>query len=141
MATKKDLLKRIEQLEEQVRCLENMHARVVPFTTKGSGLTFAQRTLEYDKWVYKGKVANYYNRQLTAREILMCNEHPYTREHTAWTKKIPDVTHEELARFVLDGTPIQRKEERRAYYTTAYIPGIKTTADIGVSPIEQESEE
>lgn len=52
--------------------------------------------------------------------------HPKVGEHTANTRHITGVTHEELARYVLDGKPIERKTQTKAEYTTVCAPGVKT---------------
>lgn len=128
MASKKELEKRIIDLEAQVRRLENMHARVLP-----SGL-FWENIEPFSRYYYDGKRASYGGRDLTAEEIKTRWEHPQIKEHGAWTKNVPDVTHEELARYVLDGTPIRRKQEGKVVYVSTLLPGEKTKSvktDIG----------
>lgn len=128
MASKKELEKRIIDLEAQVRRLENMHARVLPSDA------FWEYIDPFSRYCYDGKRASYGGRDLTAEEIKTRWEHPQIKEHTAWTKNVPDVTHEELARYVLDGTPIRRAKEKAVTYVTTYSPGEKTQSvktDIG----------
>lgn len=131
MVNKKELEKRIEQLEKrteqleaQVRRLENMHARVIPAES-----WMASRGLlgkdPFENYVHDGKEAVYCNRQLTASEIRNRYEHPLTKERPAWTKNISGVTFSELTQFVLDGKPIERKNEGKVTYVTRYAPGEK----------------
>ena len=140
MASKRELEKRIIQLEAMVRRLENMHARVIPATSWECSCMFGGRSLaEQAQYVYEGKEATYCGRQLTAEEIKRRWEHPLTKEHAAWTRKVSGVTHEELAQFVLDGTPIKREEKGEVIYTTTYTPGTKTKSvktDIGNISVE-----
>lgn len=148
MASKKELEKRIAQLEAQVRRLENMHARVIPSASWQSTRPFGHYNvsdlLYDDKYAYKGKAAFYCSRQLTAAEIQARWEHPLTKERAAWTKKVSGVTHQELAQFVLDGTPIKREEKGEVVYTTTYTPDTETKSvktDIGDISIEHELKE
>lgn len=107
MISKKQLEKRIADLEAQVRRLENMHARVIPANSWQS--TRYSAPDPFEKYVYEGKEGTYCGRQLTAEELKKRWEHPLTKEHTAHTSKVSGVTHEELARFILDGKPIVRE--------------------------------
>lgn len=118
MASKKQLEKRIADLEAQVRRLENMHATI----------------LSYDNWElpsfislshgYRcGNKVGYYNgRQLTNGEISLQPFHPWPKQvdyrcltnvptSTAETDRVSKVTLEELARLVIDGKPIRREEK------------------------------
>lgn len=132
MFGKKKLMARIAELEDRMTKLENMHARV----------TRSWRTpFGYDsEYTYNDKQAIYCGRRLTASEIEGICEHPQIKERGAWTKNVPGVTHEELARYVLDGTPIKREKEKAVTYVTTYSPGEKTQSvktDIGdISIIE-----
>ena len=109
MISKKQLEKRIADLEAQVRRLENMHARVIPANSWQS-MRYKERG-PFDNYVYDGVEASYCDRQLTAAELKCRYEHPLTKERTAHTNKVSGVTHEELARFILDGKPIVREEK------------------------------
>lgn len=142
MPSKKELIKRIEELEGRLLRLENMHARIIPADSWESTRVFAPDPFEV--YIYKGKEGSYCGRQLTADEIKNRYEHPLTKEHTAWTKKVSDVTHEELAQFVLDGKPIKRERESKVVYTTTYEPGSKTEAvktDLGDLSIQHNYKE
>lgn len=108
MASKKELMERIVQLEAQVRRLENMHARIVPANSWQS--TRFAASDPFEKYTYDGKEGTYCGRQLTAAELKARYEHPLTKERTAWTRRVSGVTHEELAQYVLDGTPIKRDQ-------------------------------
>lgn len=143
MLRKKDLLKRIEELEAQVRRLENMHARVRPVSSWECTRTYLGRD-PFEKYVHNGVEGSYCGRQLTAAELQRRWEHPMTKEHTAWTKKVSGVTHAELAQFVLDGKPITREEKGEVVYTTTYTPGTKTKSvqtDLGNISIEHDFKE
>lgn len=124
MVSKKELMKRIEKLENRLLQLENMHAYI--YSTNYYNNTRTLSTIPSESYTYDGKEGSYYGRQLTADELKTRCEHPMTKERCAWTKEVPNVTHEELARFVLDGTPIKRKHEDKVTYTTIYEPGTKT---------------
>lgn len=108
MVTKKQLMERIEQLEAQVRRLENMHARIVPANSWQSTRFAAPDPFE--NYTHDGKEGMYCGRHLTTAELKTRYEHPLTKERTAWTRRVPGVTHEELAQYVLDGTPIKRDQ-------------------------------
>jgi hypothetical protein len=73
---------------------------------------------------YCNKIGNYNDRNLTAREVqsVICNPHPRTRERTAFTKNISNITFNELAKFVIDGTPINREYSKPATYKSTYTP-------------------
>lgn len=119
MPSKKELIARIEVLEARVRRLENMHATIL----KGHNWelpSFIQRGRE---WEDKYKRVGYYNgRQLTSGEIELQPYHPQPKQidyrcltnipaSTADTDRVSKVNLEELARLVIDGTPIRREEK------------------------------
>ena len=108
MPSKKELMERIVQLEAQVRRLENMHARIVPANSWQSTRFAAPDPFE--NYIHDGTEGTYCGRQLTAAELKARYEHPLTKERTAWTRRVSGVTHEELAQYVLDGTPIKRNQ-------------------------------
>lgn len=129
MASKKQMEKRIADLEAQVRRLENMHATILP---KNSWELPSFISLSHG-YLHRDKVGYYNGRQLTNGEILLQSYHPqpkqvdYSRitkvpKNTVSTDRIPNVTLEELARFVLDGTPIERKTKEEVVYQTSYAP-------------------
>ena len=135
MASKrvKELEQKVAALEKQIRRLENMHARVVNASSWQATRGFLGRD-PFEAYVWDGKEGSYCGRQLTASELKMREEHPLTRERAAWTKKVSGVTHEELAQYVLDGKPIERKEEVKVVYTATYTPDTTTKSvktDIG----------
>lgn len=130
MTTKKQLRKRIEQLEEQVRKLENMHATI---RRADSWESFGMSRMAMKEYTYCGMEGSYAGRQLTNRELSNMIRHPqptqvdYSRitnvpKKTVSTDRIPNVTFDELARFVLDGTPIERKTKEEVVYQTSYAP-------------------
>lgn len=119
MPSKKELLKRIEVLEERITRLENMHARILPKTSwQIVGNTHSGIEWEDDN----GNIATYYGRQLRYGEILTARSHPLPRsipyrliedapKPCAKTETIGKISLEELARLVVDGTPIERTEK------------------------------
>ena len=130
MFGKKKLLERIKALEAQVRRLENMHATILPrdnwemplFIHLGNG------------WEDSNKQVGYYNgRQLNGAEVEFQPRHPQPKQVdykritnvpaiAANTENIKRVTMEELARYVLDGTPITRKTKEPVTYVTEHSP-------------------
>lgn len=125
--TKREMRKQIADLTERLVKLENMHAelrKVNPW----EGLRFTEPA-----FVWGGMEGSYCGRQLTSRELRDRPRHPqpmqidYSRitnipKDTVNTDRIPKVTLEELARFVLDGTPIERKTKEEVVYQTSYSP-------------------
>lgn len=119
MISKKKLLARIEVLEAQVRRLENMHATI------RSGRSWEMPSFVHfgGNWEDKYKRIGYYNgRQLTAGEIELQPFHPWPKQvdykcianvppTTVDTNRVSKVNLEELARLVIDGTPIRREEK------------------------------
>ena len=128
--TKREMRKQIADLTERLVKLENMHANVMlgrswecPFDVRRGALW------ETDD----GRIGFYRDRQLTAREVQYQTRHPHPKQvdyrcltnvpKTAVdTDRIPNVTLAELARFVLDGTPIERKTKEEVVYQTSYSP-------------------
>ena len=130
MPRKKKLLERIEALEAKVRRLENMHATILPkdswelpgFIHLGSN------------WEDSHKQVGYYNgRQLSGAEVELQPHHPQPKQVdykritnvpiiAANTENLKGVTMEELARYVLDGTPITRKTKEPVIYMTEHGP-------------------
>ena len=130
MFGRKKLLARIEVLENRIRRLENMHATILPrdnwempgFIRLGSN------------WEDKYRRVGYYNgRQLNSAEVELQPLHPQPKQVdykritnvpavVANTENINGVTMEELARYVLDGTPITRKTKEPVTYVTEHGP-------------------
>ena len=128
--TKRKMRKQIEDLTERLVKLENMHAEIRGANSWES-LGFTQ--IAREKFVWCGMEGSYCGRQLTAGELINRPRHPqparvdYSRvtnvpKNTVNTDRIPKVTLEELARFVLDGTPIERKTKEEVVYKTSYSP-------------------
>ena len=128
--TKREMRKQIADLTERLVKLENMHANVLlgrnwecPFDMRRGAL-----------WeTTDGRIGFYGDRQLTAREVQYQSRHPqpkqvdYSRitnvpKNAVDTDRISGVTFDELARFVLDGTPIERKTKEVVIYQTSYSP-------------------
>lgn len=119
MFGRKKLLARIETLEAQVRRLENMHATILP-KNSWEMPTFLRGGRD---WEDKYKRVGYYNgRQLTGAEIELQPYHPQPKQvdykritnvptSAVDTDRVSKVTLEELARLVIDGTPIRREEK------------------------------
>lgn len=138
MFGRKKLLARIEVLEAQVRRLENMHATILSrdswempgFIHLGSN------------WEDKYKRVGYYNgRQLTGAEIELQPHHPQPKQvdykhitniptSAVDTDRIPKVTLRELARLVIDGTPIKRQEKISAKRISEYTEDTTTTITV-----------
>lgn len=140
MPSKKELMERIVELEARLRKLENMHARIIPADSWESTRSMLCAD-PFERYVHNGMEGTYCGRQLTAAELKCRYEHPLVKERGAWTKKVSGVTHEELAQFVLDGKPIERKQEGKVVYTTTYAPGTKTQSvktDIGDISIQHD---
>ena len=128
--TKRGMEKQIADLTERLVKLENMHAENRKADSWESlGFTPAARR----EFVWCGMEGSYRGRQLTARELMDRYHHPqpvqvdYSRitnvpKKTVSTDRIPNVTLDELARFVLDGTPIERKTREEVVYQTSYSP-------------------
>ena len=138
MFGRKKLLKRIEALEEQVRRLENMHATILrkeswemPIFLRGGR-----------DWEDKYKRVGYYNdRQLTSAEIELQPHHPQPKQvdyrcltnipaSAVDTDRIPKVTLGDLARLVIDGTPIKRQEKISAKRISEYTEDTTTTITV-----------
>lgn len=128
--TKREMRKQIAELTERLVKLENMHAETRKADSwEGLGFTPAARR----EFVWCGMQGNYCGRQLTAKELMDRYRHPqpaqvdYSRitnipRNAVNTDRIPKVTFDELARFVLDGTPIERKTKEEVVYQTSYSP-------------------
>lgn len=128
--TKREMRKQIADLTERLVKLENMHAKTRK-ADSWEGLGFSPATrLEF---VWCGIEGSYCGRQLTARELSDRHVHPQPKQvdyscitnipkNRVNTDRIPNVTLEELARFVLDGTPIERKTKEEVVYQTSYSP-------------------
>ena len=130
MFGKKKMLERIKQLEAQVRRLENMHATILPRDNcEMPGFIHLGKA-----WEDKYRRVGYYNgRQLNGAEVELQPYHPQPKEVdykritnvpaiAANTENLKSVTMEELARYVLDGTPITRKTKEPVTYVTKYGP-------------------
>jgi hypothetical protein len=112
--------KQIADLTERLVKLENMHARIVEVDDFPWGYT----PMAIKERTYCHKMGYYNERSLMAREVqsVICNPHPQTREHTASTKNINNITFSELAKFVIDGTPINREYSKPITYKSTYTP-------------------
>ena len=136
MLTKRKLKEKINALEERVKYLENMHALVL---NKNSWeLPSFVDTTNADAI---GRVGYYRDRQLTPNEITMQPFHPqpkyvdYKRITNnpgcvANTDRIPRVTLEELARLVIDHTPIVREEKVKSKRISNYTEDTTTVVTI-----------
>lgn len=119
MFGRKKMRERIEQLEAQVRRLENMHATISPrdYWEMPTFIRFGRN------WEDKCKRVGYYHgRQLTGAEVELQPYHPQPKQvdykritnvptSAVDTDRIPKVTLGELARLVIDGKPIRREEK------------------------------
>ena len=128
--TKREMRKQIADLTERLVKLENMHANVMLGRSWECPFNVHRGTLwETDD----GRIGFYRDRQLTAREVQYQTRHPHPKQvdyrcltnvpkKTVDTDRIPKVSFDELARFVLDGTPIERKTKEEVIYQTSYSP-------------------
>ena len=138
MFGRKKLLARIEVLEAQVRRLENMHATILP-RDNWEMPTFIHLGRD---WEDKYKRVGYYNgRQLNGAEIELQPIHPQPKQvdykritnvptSAVDTDRIPKVTLGELARLVIDGTPIKRQEKISAKRISEYTEDTTTTITV-----------
>ena len=138
MFGKKKLLARIEVLEAQVRRLENMHATILPKDNRETP-TFLRSGRN---WEDNHKRVGYYNgRQLTGAEVELQPHHPQPKQvdyrcitnvptSAVDTDRIPRVTLKELARLVIDGTPIKRQEKISAKRISEYTEDTTTTITV-----------
>ena len=128
MPSKKELLARIEQLEAQVRRLENMHATTIKPLSWETTRDFHTGLLWEDAY---GRIGYYGDRQLTGHELSRMPRHPQPvqvdfRRITnvppleVDTDRVSKVTFEELARLVVDHKPIRREEEVKAKCISEY---------------------
>lgn len=128
--TKREMQKQIADLTERLVKLENMHANVMLGRSWECHFDVRRGALwETDD----GRIGFYRDRQLTAREVQYQTRHPHPKQvdyrcltnvpkTTVDTDRIPKVSFEELARFVLDGTAIERKTKEEVVYQTSYSP-------------------
>jgi hypothetical protein len=138
MFGRKKLLARIELLEAQVRRLENMLATI----RNGYGYELPSFVHTGRNWEDKHKRIGYYNgRQLTGAEVELQPFHPWPKQvdykcltnvpaSTVETDRISKVTLEELARLVIDGTPIKRQEKISAKRISEYTEDTTTTITV-----------
>ena len=128
MFGRKKLRKRIEQLETQVRRLENMHATTIKPLSWETTRDFHTGLLWEDAY---GRIGYYGDRQLTGHELSRMPRHPQPvqvdfRRITnvppleVDTDRVSKVTFEELARLVVDHKPIRREEEVKAKCISEY---------------------
>ena len=122
MFGRKKMRKRIEQLEAQVRRLENMHAITIKPLSWETTRDFHTGLLWEDGY---GRIGYYGDRQLTGDELFCKPRHPQPTQvdfHRITnvpplevdTDRVSKVTFEELARLVVDHKPIRREEEVKA---------------------------
>ena len=138
MFGRKKLLARIEVLEAQVRRLENMHATILP--RDDWEVPDSIRLGRY--WEDKYRRVGYYNgRQLAGAEVELQPHHPQPKQvdykritnvptSAVDTDRIPKVTLGELARLVIDGTPIKRQEKISAKRISEYTEDTTTTITV-----------
>ena len=138
MFGKKKLLERIVRLEAQVRRLENMHASILH-----GGNRELPSFIQYGReWEDSHKRVGYYNgRQLTRAEVELQPFHPQPKQvdyrritnvptSAVDTDRVPKVTLGELARLVIDGTPIKRQEKISAKRISEYTEDTTTTITV-----------
>lgn len=122
--TKKQMQAQIEALTERLTYLENMHARI----EQADDSMWIFSPMRKHELSYDNKIGRYHGidltRDLTREEVreVICNPHPYTREHTATTSKIDHITLQELAKFVIDKVPIRRVYHKSDRYEVTHDP-------------------
>ena len=138
MFGRKKALARIKALEEQVKRLENMHAIILP-RDSWEMPTFIHLG---GNWEDNYKRVGYYNgRQLTKAEVELQPHHPQLKQvdyrritnvptSAVDTDRIPKVTLEELARLVIDHTPIVREEKVKSKRISNYTEDTTTVITI-----------
>lgn len=136
MASKRvrELEAKVEALTQRLTYLENMHANF----KHADDSFWAFSPLAKLEYTYHDMAGRYGCRDLTAHEVqeAMNNPHPYTRERTAQTNKITDVTLQELAQYVIDKKPFKRKYYKSDRYETAYgTDGITKSVETGLGNI------
>lgn len=128
MFGRKKLRKRIEQLEAQVRRLENMHATTIKPPSWEITRDLHTGLLWEDGY---GRIGYYGDRQLTGHELSHMPRHPQPAQVDfrritnvppieVNTDRVSKVTFEELARLVVDHKPIRREEEVKAKCISEY---------------------
>lgn len=138
MFGKKRLLNRVKMLEEQVRRLENMHATTVKPRSWETTRDFHSGLLWEDGY---GRIGYYGDRQLTSLELTHLPRHPQPTQVdfcritnvppiAVNTDRISKVTLEELARLVVDSTPIKREEKISAKRISKYTEDTTTTITV-----------
>ena len=136
MFERKKMLERIKALEAQVTRLENMHATILH---RNSWELPAY--VDVSRADATGRLGYYNGRQLTAEEVYVQPYHPQPKQvdykritnvptSTADTDRIPKVTLGELARLVIDGTPIKREEKISAKRISEYTEDTTTTITV-----------
>ena len=136
MFGRKKLLARIKALEDRLTDLENMHAREYDMTSWEKPCITIHRGLDWQNDF--GKVRVYRDRQLTYEEFC---EHPQPKQvdykritnvpsTTAHTERIGCITFEELARLVIDHTPIKRQEKVKSKRISEYTEDTTTTITV-----------
>ena len=136
MFGRKKLLARIKELEDRLTDLENMHAREYDTSSWEKPCITIHRGLDWQNDF--GKVRVYRDRQLTYEEFC---EHPQPKQvdykritnvpsNTAHTERIGSITFEELARLVIDGTPIKRQEKVMSKRISEYTEDTTTTITV-----------
>ena len=117
MFGRKKLLERIEALEAQVRRLENMHATILHRNSWE-----LPDCVDVSNADATGRLGYYNSRQLTRAEVELQPHHPQPEQvdyrritnipsFAVDTDRILKVSFKELARLVIDGTPIRREEK------------------------------
>ena len=119
--TKKQMQAQIEVLTARLTYLENMHARLEDI--EGWSCIRYTPSFLHDN-AYEGKIGRYNGRNLTRNEVheVICCPHLQTREYTATTSKLSNVTLQELAKFVIDKVPIKRVYHKSDRYEVLHDP-------------------
>jgi hypothetical protein len=136
MFGRKKLLKQIQELQERVTYLENIHAREYKPHSWDRPLGTIYRGLDWED--DSGNIRVFRDRQLKYTEFYT---HPQPKQvdyrritnipaSAVDTDRIPKVTLGELARLVIDGKPIRRQEKISAKRISEYTEDTTTTITI-----------
>ena len=136
MFGRKKLLKQIQELQDRVTYLENLHATEYKYNAWNRPCMIIHRGMNWED--DDGNIRVFHGRQLKCGEF--CT-HPQPKQvdyrritnvpaSAVDTDRIPKVTLGELARLVIDGTPIKRQEKISAKRISEYTEDTTTTITV-----------
>lgn len=136
MFGRKKLLKQIQELQDRVTYLENLHATEYKYNAWNRPCMTIHRGMNWED--DDGYIRVFHGRQLKYNEFYT---HPQPKQvdyrritnvpaSAVDTDRIPKVTLGELARLVIDGTPIKRQEKISAKRISEYTEDTTTTITV-----------